>query len=1203
MIASSSMRRVFIGILPSALLIAAAFIIYAYQSHALSDYQTSRNFRALNMMGNQIKSTLNAEEDVVTRSTTSISETASSPSKITFISTPITSQSSKVTHGQRKWTEDLAKVVEPLMRLDVFDSVLVARQDGTVLVQDPNMLFRVVDLRALLAGKPESKSGEQPLTDTKNADIVPRSDTYTVRMGDDQYNVFVHPISLRQTEEGGKPVKLVLAGVIRQDEFKPANFIDTAYLEFGFVLCITLLVGWPLQRIIGLSPGQRFRRRDGLLFLASGLCLVSMISCLFLDVYYDSIWDRDLDQRLARTAVQINDNFVAELKADYNYLLSLDDRAKEDATKLNEGCLKVAESREPPPGYSRSDVLVTDPKHPLPTTESYPFQTTEWLNSYGIQRIKWSTASDVGSFGDRRDRAYFQNLKHGAKSTYEIEPGKQFSLQRLHSWETAQDLTVMGVPVDPPWSACIGTRVAGIRLQSVGSIVLPPNTEYVVVDGDGLVVYHANEARVQVENFVDECEDNKDAVATQVKKAAAKDCPGEECEPIEAKYQGKSRRMHVRPLDVNRLPWSVIVYSDLDELEHQKGRGLGETLIFFFIYLCSVSATLLVLYRTRRKWWAAPPWREVPARLACIFALLLILIIVFSWCLASARSAIVIGGAFLLPLVAIALTTATLTTKSPFPSWFKSSKTGETWPLRHFSQLGWPQFSAAVALVILVAILPCLSFWKVAYAHQREEAMREGQLELAKRLELRNVQLTKRYEKVRFAGIGKDGSEQEHEEARAAFLRSRDPLVTSNAYAPDLYYQAFFDSTVRPDNPDKPSDCKQSAGVLDSIDRRLRLMDTLFKKSDDARWCTDGKSLVLLKTDPERASIVSVLPAGELAADGWVLTKMSGLLVLFCAVMYFAVCRLLHLDRKSLQRPDTPGGEKRLAHNLLLTGAPGSGKSALLQKHTEFHIIDLHDHSPDSLANFAAQSPWAGTPPVFAIDHLDYEIDDPQWNGAILKLLERLVGKSSKSVILVSNVNPILYLRSANMPLWRPESTDPAFSHLYERWVDLLASFQIRSIDKNEDFSIRNDASAQTYQAVWRSCSWQERSVLLNLAQDGMVNPKNSDLLGELCRREILVMKPILRFRDRDFAPFIRRVYGPDQLATWELAMRGESGVSSWNLFLGICVLVGIGLSFKGYQGLGPIIASASGAINLLVTVKSQFAGQASKPASGGQTK
>ena len=92
-----------------------------------------------------------------------------------------------------------------------------------------------------------------------------------------------------------------------------------------------------------------------------------------------------------------------------------------------------------------------------------------------------------------------------------------------------------------------------------------------------------------------------------------------------------------------------------------------------------------------------------------------------------------------------------------------------------------------------------------------------------------------------------------------------------------------------------------------------------------------------------------------------------------------------------------------------------------------------------------------------------------------------------------------------------------------------------------------------------------------------------------------MLKNPFLCFRDPDFGEFIRSVYGPEQLASWDEAMRGSSGVSSWNLFLGLFVLVGIGLSFKGYEALGPVIASVSGAINLLVTVKNQVASQSVK--------
>jgi hypothetical protein len=115
------------------------------------------------------------------------------------------------------------------------------------------------------------------------------------------------------------------------------------------------------------------------------------------------------------------------------------------------------------------------------------------------------------------------------------------------------------------------------------------------------------------------------------------------------------------------------------------------------------------------------------------------------------------------------------------------------------------------------------------------------------------------------------------------------------------------------------------------------------------------------------------------------------------------------------------------------------------------------------------------------------------------------------------------------------------------------------------------------------------------LAQYGLVNPKSRPVVEELRRRQILLKNPILCFRDPNLGVFLRRVYGPGQLLKWDQELSTGSGVSFWNLLLGLLVLVGIAMSFTGYDALGPIVASVSGAFNLVVTVKNQLAGQVSK--------
>ena len=1187
-IAASPIRRILIGILPSAILGLVAFVVYAYQSHALADYEINRSFRALNMMGNQIKSGLNAEEDAVVRTGREVGSKDGFTTGMTFVSLPLSAGASGKPSDWKKWTVDLAKMVEPLMRMDVFDSVLVATQDGTVLAQDPGMLFRIDQLQALMLARiGTGKAADTPRSGgtDKNREppIALRSESFPVRLGEDDYTVFLHPVSLRQRSENGKGiVKLVVAGIAKRAEFSPVNLLNPAYLEFLFIFCITLLAGLPLQRIFSLIPGQRFRRRDGVLILGSGVVLVSMLTCWLLDFYYDSVWNSDVDSHLTRIAGKISDNFRAELKEKYDALICLDWQMEQQASQLKEVCLQMPEVRETQKGQKLVDVLVDH--------REFPFETAEWLNQYGTQRIKWTVRDAINSFGQRKNRAYFQDLKHGSKNTYEFEEtlGSTFSLQRLHTWEDGKYLTVMGIPMNPPKKPCLTTRVAGFQTISVGPIILPPNIQYAVVDGEGVVLYHGNETRVLVENFADECERSSGVVAARIKMASRKDCAGEgelsrsDCGPFEAEYEGKHRRMYVQALAVKGLPWSVVVYADANKLEQQEGRVLRKALFFFLLYGLTVGTVLLMLYLDRRRWWVAPPWSEVPARLAFLFAILLCIIVCFALLVTSPRIFIVIGSAFFWPIAGIGAAAFALTTKFRLPVWLQPTKDSRPWLIHSFTQLRWPQFSAAVSLVVLVSILPCFAFWKAAFTLHREKTIRQGQVELSNSLEMRSARLAKQYEGIRFVKERKDGSEQSNDKERQTFLRSRDPLADPSAKTPDLYLNVFFNSSIQ-----KPplGPCNANTGTIEKIEQGFRRISMLLEDPEDKRWQRCGERLFLRRTDPTLPVLVSNLPPPVLPANGTVLAQTSILLVLFCTLLYFALCRLLYLDRRSVLFATSESPRKLSVRNLLLTGAPNTGKSEALKEQKDFSVINLFDYNYESLMELATPATWPDAAKTYAIDQLEYGIDDPKLNGAVLFLLERLVFRSTKRVVVISNVNPILYMRN-----------DDQFSRTQvERWVDRLASFQIRDFGTKEDFTIQKDAFAQTYHAVWRSCSRQERAVLLNLAKDGLVNPKDRALLGELRRRGIVLKNPFLCFRDPDFGEFIRSVYGPEQLASWDEAMRGSSGVSSWNLFLGLFVLVGIGLSFKGYEALGPVIASVSGAINLLVTVKNQVASQSVK--------
>jgi hypothetical protein len=660
-IAASPIRRILIGILPSALFVLVGFIAYLYQSHAKADFQSSRSFRALMMMGSQIQSRLDAQEAVFIRTGKVPATGEPLVAPITFHSSPMFAPALR----SKDWTVDLDKIVGPLMRLDVFDSVMVARQDGgEVLVQDPKMLFRIVNLSALFearveGAKADGKTPSAVSEKMRGTEMAPRSDAFPMRMGD-EYMVYLHPISLRQKAANeSKGVRLVLVGMTKKPDLTLASLWNPAYVEPGFWFVILLLAGWPLQKIFNLTPGQRFRRRDGLLFLICGMALTSMLTCLLLDFYYDSVWDSETDRQLRETANQISRNFNAELNSAYDNLVGFDDQMQQEARDLRETCLKLPDDHEASGGRKLVNVLVDRPE--------FPFETAEWLNQYGIQRIKWTIRGQVNSFGQRKDRDYFKDLKHGHLPGV---AGKHFSLQRLYSWDDGQDLTVMGIAMDSQ-HPCLTTRVGGLHAISVGSIVLPPNLQFAVVDAAGLVLYHTDATRVHVENFANECERTREVVAAHVRMAARKECTeasSRECATFEAEYDGRSRRMYVQALDVEALPWSVIVFADASILEKQEGGVLRLALLFLFAYAFTIAALLFLLYVNRRKWWVTPPWSEVPARLAALFAFLLCAIVWFALLIVSPQVLIAFCGAFFCPIVGIAAAAIALTAKFSFLS-------------------------------------------------------------------------------------------------------------------------------------------------------------------------------------------------------------------------------------------------------------------------------------------------------------------------------------------------------------------------------------------------------------------------------------------------------------------------------------------------------------------------------------------------------
>jgi hypothetical protein len=188
------------------------------------------------------------------------------------------------------------------------------------------------------------------------------------------------------------------------------------------------------------------------------------------------------------------------------------------------------------------------------------------------------------------------------------------------------------------------------------------------------------------------------------------------------------------------------------------------------------------------------------------------------------------------------------------------------------------------------------------------------------------------------------------------------------------------------------------------------------------------------------------------------------------------------------------------------------------------------------------------------INHFEYNIKDPITNRAKLDFLELLMHEDSSKVIIISTVHPVSFLDSFNDPDMNEEKPSIPQNEL-ERWHVLLGHFRIiiepltekngpKIAKKLPDFiraetrysffmnkmrgialkhapkSYREDqieeysdslifklqiTSQYFYTYVWQSLTKEEKLLLYDLAEDGLVNSYDSHNLSMLIAKGLLV--------------------------------------------------------------------------------------------------
>lgn len=277
--------------------------------------------------------------------------------------------------------------------------------------------------------------------------------------------------------------------------------------------------------------------------------------------------------------------------------------------------------------------------------------------------------------------------------------------------------------------------------------------------------------------------------------------------------------------------------------------------------------------------------------------------------------------------------------------------------------------------------------------------------------------------------------------------------------------------------------------------------------------------------------------------------------------------------------------------NVFLIGLPNSGKTEFIQdrilkRNSAIHKIDL-----SSLRDKSVEDLWndeAKLSATIILDHFEFGLHDPEIIRKKLVLMENINSKGGISTIAVSTLHPLEMIDSQMLQRTTNLETQEA-DNISDRWVRVLGNFytsnytiafttniykeELEDLDvikliesecrygaflNNLEKDLKKYASAnpvsndeiilkiQTlatfyYFSLWKSCTPDEKYLLYDLAQDGLVNTRNVKVIASLVNKGLVLSLGTLTLFNRSFRNFILSTVNPEEALALEASVKKSS--------------------------------------------------------------
>ncbi len=283
--------------------------------------------------------------------------------------------------------------------------------------------------------------------------------------------------------------RLFIAGLINDNEFKRiTQTINNQILMLIAGLLLLVFVGMPVLKTMFIGPKERLKARD-----VSGSAISILFgSALFVLIVISIIKFQFVDRKtLSERIESVSDTLFSHVETEINELKKLGFLIAERNTSSGNPLVDSVIGKF---GIRKHFFQSADLNTPFPLNEII------LINQKGIvQNAYTRTAFSDAVPVNLSQRSYFKNAADNVNN-----PGNPYFIESIQSYNTGKGETAISFPT----TKYPGANVLAItaKIPSLYKQVLPKDIHFVVIDKTGLVLYHSQKSKNLHENFLEECE-------------------------------------------------------------------------------------------------------------------------------------------------------------------------------------------------------------------------------------------------------------------------------------------------------------------------------------------------------------------------------------------------------------------------------------------------------------------------------------------------------------------------------------------------------------------------------------------------------------------------------------------------------------------------------------------------------------------------